>query len=148
MADMKSIVQCSRVVERFWGKVRPAAAGACWEWADKPDQDGYGRLLVAGVSNLRAHRIAAALFLPDYSDSLVVRHDCDNPRCCNPAHLRMGTQADNIADREARGRGNHAAKLPNIMRLAEQRRKIVPHKSPESDPESGGTGGIRTHVSA
>ena len=55
----------NRVVERFWAKVRPAAAGSCWEWADKPDVDGYGRLLVRGVSNLRAHRISAALFLPN-----------------------------------------------------------------------------------
>ena len=132
MAELKSILQRPHIVQRFWAKVRPAAANDCWDWSDKPDQDGYGRLLVKGVSNLRAHRISAALFLRDYRDDLIVRHDCDNPRCCNPGHLRMGTQADNIADREARGRGNHAAKLPNIYAIADRRRAAAGQKSPHT----------------
>lgn len=124
MADMKSIVQCSRIVQKFWSKVRPAAQGACWDWTDTPDEDGYGRLSIKGVAKPRAHRISAALFLPDYSDELVVRHRCDNPLCCNPSHLVMGTQAENIADRETRGRGNHAAKLANLKAIADARRGV------------------------
>ena len=159
MADLKSIAQCSRIVQKFWAKVMPAAQGSCWEWSDKPDEDGYGRLSIKGVANLRAHRLSAALFLRDYDDTLVVRHTCDNPICCNPSHLVMGTQAENIADREARGRGNHAAKMENIRALADARRGVPralwPKKKRERSPaqqvqdseESGGTGGIRTHVS-
>jgi hypothetical protein len=124
MADLKCIVQCSRVVEKFWSKVRPAAQGACWIWSDKPNEDGYGTLSIKGVAKPKAHRIAAALFLPDYDDALVVRHKCDNPICCNPNHLAMGTQADNIRDREARGRGNHESKLAHLRALAESRRGV------------------------
>jgi hypothetical protein len=130
MADLKSIVQCTRIVQKFWAKVLPAAQGACWLWTDTPDEDGYGRLSIKGVAKPRAHRLSAALFLPDYSEDLVVRHTCDNPLCCNPSHLRMGTQAENIADRESRGRGNHEAKLANIRALADARRGVPRHLWP------------------
>ncbi len=159
MADLKSIVQCSRIVQKFWAKVIPAAQGACWIWSDKPDEDGYGRLSIKGVAKPRAHRLSAALFLRDYDEALVVRHTCDNPICCNPAHLVMGTQAENIADREARGRGNHAAKLENLRTLADARRGVPralwPKKNREKSlaqqvqdtEEFGGASEIRTHVS-
>lgn len=39
---------------------------------------------------------------------LVVRHTCDNPGCCNPDHLLLGTHADNVSDKYERGRANHA----------------------------------------
>jgi hypothetical protein len=125
MADREFIVHDARIVGKFWAKVRPASKNECWLWTDKPDADGYGRLSLKGVvSQARAHRIAAALFLPDYDAALVVRHKCDNPICCNPNHLAMGTQADNIADREARGRGNHEAKRAHLQALADSRRGV------------------------
>jgi hypothetical protein len=90
---------------RFWRRVRmDIDAAACWPWARKPDQDGYGRLIVTlqdGTRrNTRAHRVAAALTLADFDDALVVRHTCDNPICCNPWHLR-----DGHAGRQHRGQG-------------------------------------------
>ena len=129
MADLKSILRDARVVARFWEKVRPAGSDQCWEWRDPPDTYGYGRLGYFTSKSesrpvLKAHRISAALFLPDYSEGLVVRHKCDNAICCNPAHLEMGTQAENIIDREKRGRGNHDAKLADIRAIADARRGV------------------------
>jgi hypothetical protein len=109
------LAQDAAFVRSFMRRVDSGEADACWPWRNKPDEDGYGRLLVCapgfgkrGLKNVRAHRVAAALALPNYSDALVVRHSCDNPQCCNPNHLVMGTQADNIADRENRGRGKRS----------------------------------------
>ena len=86
---------------------------ACWPWTGPRDRDGYG--LVKGVG--MAHRL---VFEGDNGYSLapgdVVRHKCDNPACCNPAHLLVGTQVDNVLDRvqrdrSAKGAENGRAKL-------------------------------------
>jgi hypothetical protein len=50
------------------------------------------------------HRLAYAIERGDIPESMMVLHSCDRPACCNPAHLRLGTHADNMADRTARDR--------------------------------------------
>ena len=72
----------------------------CWEWAGSLNHGGYGQWgEVYGV-----HRIAWSLTNGEIPKGMVVRHDCDNPPCCNPEHLRLGTQADNVKDMRDRGR--------------------------------------------
>lgn len=80
---------------------------ACWPWLGKV-QDGYGRIRFAGRI-WYTHRLAFFLangYLPE-----AVCHRCDNPPCCNPAHLREGTFADNTAEMWAKGRSRVAIKL-------------------------------------
>lgn len=79
----------------------------------KPDADGYGkttRRINGKRRTIPHHRVvycdANNVTLEDI-EGLVVRHTCDNPRCVNPAHLLIGTHADNAADRVARGRSSH-----------------------------------------
>lgn len=72
----------------------------CTLWSGTLDEHGYGR---DGWGHL-AHRIAWEALHGPIPAGLVVRHDCDNPRCVNVDHLRLGTHADNVADRVARGR--------------------------------------------
>jgi hypothetical protein len=80
----------------------------CIEWTKFRDKKGYGRVAHNGEPRF-AHRIAYCehhgLKLADI-DGKVVRHRCDNPPCVNPAHLELGTQADNCRDRSVRGRSN------------------------------------------
>lgn len=109
-------------MQRFWEQVDKRGPDECWEWQggiDPPNCDtckGYG--FFAGFAGLKvgAHRFAYELVIGKIPPKRVVRHSCDNPPCCNPAHLLVGTQADNMADRMTagkyqRGSTHYAAKL-------------------------------------
>lgn len=91
--------------ERFWRYVKPKAG--CWEWQGPHNAAGYG-VIGAGYARFVATRVALNLILhcPDPGPHLVVMHTCDNPPCCNPEHLIVGTQKANLADMRAKGRGS------------------------------------------
>ena len=94
------------VRERFWSKVdRSGGPDACWPWMAARNEHGYGVMRIEG-RNVRAHRVSLTLAAgkSDPGPSVKVLHSCDNPPCCNPAHLRYGTQGDNIRDAIERGR--------------------------------------------
>jgi hypothetical protein len=81
--------------------------GPCWVWMGRPDKDGYGttKIGVHGRIPRRAHR-QSWLFThgEDLPSDVLVCHRCDNPPCVRPDHLFKGTQKDNVADRDAKGR--------------------------------------------
>jgi hypothetical protein len=78
----------------------------CIEWTMCKNADGYGQICHNGAMRF-AHRVAYCKH-HDISletiQGMVVRHTCDNPGCVNPAHLRLGTQAENMRDKVERGR--------------------------------------------
>ncbi len=103
---------CGRVlmygdrVERFWSHVNQSGGlDGCWPWMLVTDQNGYGRVRW-DRKTLNAHRVAWAL---DHDlgrmPKLDVMHLCDNPPCCNPAHLREATESENMQDCFDKGRG-------------------------------------------
>lgn len=88
---------------RFWKGVRMVLTpGACWNWKGATAA-GYGRFKRKGKV-LAAHRYAWEWVNGPVPPGRIVRHKCDNPRCCNPDHLEVGTYRDNVADMVARGR--------------------------------------------
>lgn len=85
-------------------------ANGCWEWLLGKDRVGYGRLKIqlGSRSAFRfssAHRYAWELWRGPIPDGMNVLHKCDNRACCNPDHLFLGTQQDNMRDMHAKGRG-------------------------------------------
>ena len=95
-------------VARFWSKVDVTPDDGCWEWRASRFPLGYGRFKANGVVQ-NASRIAWEIANERPLLHLMARHTCDNPGCCNPAHLVPGTQADNMADKVERGRHQNGA---------------------------------------
>lgn len=93
------------LLKRFYKYVAPGSADQCWPWKGKT-RNGYGRLNIDGRS-VYAHRISYEIYIGPIPDGLWVLHKCDNPRCCNWNHFFLGTEADNVHDMLAKGRGGY-----------------------------------------
>ena len=76
---------------------------ACWPWLKHVDKDGYGRLKYQRL-RLGAHQWSYIYHIGEIKKGLCVCHSCDNPICCNPTHLWLGTRGENNIDRNKKGR--------------------------------------------
>lgn len=86
--------------QRFWDYATKGPD--CWGWTGHTSC-GYGVITVPG-GQMKAHRFSYELHNGPIPKGLHVLHRCDCPPCCNPAHLFLGTQADNVADMMAKDR--------------------------------------------
>ena len=83
--------------------VQRGAPDACWPWGGHVGRDGYGKIFVCGRPRRTIRMVMAVEAGADIGDALVC-HRCDNPICCNPAHLFLGSHADNTRDAMSKGR--------------------------------------------
>lgn len=93
--------------ERFFENVSIMESG-CWEWEAYCNQWGYGQFGV-NAKLMLSHRFSWEFFNGKIPDGLCVLHKCDNPPCCNPTHLFLGTRNDNTQDMIRKGRKRNCA---------------------------------------
>ena len=105
IARAAKAAKAPQLYERFWSKVKIAGPDDCWLWtaAARNKHEGYGAFYLDG-RNQPASRIAHILSNGPVPEGMEVCHRCDNPPCCNPAHLFIGTRKDNNDDKVRKGR--------------------------------------------
>lgn len=113
---------------RLWKKIDKRGPDECWLWTAKSRLSGYGWIGTQSGTHKLAHRAVWELTYGPIPESdnyhgTVVMHTCDNRLCCNPAHLRLGTQADNVHDMRDKKRN---VDLPTRKGTDHPRAKINP----------------------
>jgi hypothetical protein len=95
---------------RFWARVDKASSQrGCWLWTGASTKGGYGQFSWDRVPKL-THRTSWELAHGPIPEGMLVCHTCDVRNCLNPAHLFLGTQLQNIADKVAKGRQSRGPK--------------------------------------
>lgn len=95
---------------RFHTLVAKSESDDCWLWTGRVNRQGYGRTTVQGKKWL-AHRFAYVLATREEIAGVCILHSCDNPPCCNPAHLSRGDRSENARQRTERG---HSYTKPSL----------------------------------
>lgn len=110
---------------RFFKNVQKTSS--CWLWNGARQPQGYGVFHIQGRL-VRTHRVAWAIEFGDIPAGLFILHQCDNPPCCNPAHLFLGTCKDNAVDMARKGRGGAQQHPETLSRGDSHYARREPHR--------------------
>ncbi len=114
-----------KTAEKFWNKVDRRGDDECWEWTAGKTGAGYGAFYY-NRKQVLASRVAWELEhgpVPsgEHYGTTCVCHICDNPGCCNPNHLFLGTHSENMIDMYKKGRGvDHAGERGGSSKLTNE----------------------------
>jgi hypothetical protein len=106
----------TKQLSRFWSKVNKTQT--CWLWTACVNTYGYGCITIE-YTMYQAHRVSYELEYGRVPNGQSVLHKCDTPRCVNPTHLFLGTQADNMRDRSIKGRQPRKLSSQDVATLRE-----------------------------
>jgi hypothetical protein len=117
----------------FWGRVSKAGYNECWEWQGAKSASGHGRVMAEGKI-WYTHRLAYEFSkgtLPAWSFDAEVQHSCNNPACCNPLHLWLGTRKDNMKTAGEQGKLSRKGCANGNSKLSDEAIKAI-----RSDPRT------------
>jgi hypothetical protein len=113
-------------------RVQQAGSSDCWPFTG-PHRGGthpYGAIHLPGTRrSVLAHRLAYEIAFGPIPSGLFVLHHCDNPPCCNPAHLFVGTQKDNLRDMSQKGRHFSRTKPERLARGERNGQRTHPERT-------------------
>lgn len=130
-------------VSRFWRLVQIGDPDACWPWLGDSHHDGYGIFFYRGRRR-GAHEMALSFSTGEARHpSLDTCHSCDNPACCNPAHLRFDTRGSNVREMHDRGRDrNGTPKLAADQIVLIRERRALGARQQDLAEEFGVSNGL------
>jgi len=114
-------------LKRIFDKIDFGEIDKCWNWTGTIGKDNYGQVRLSRIHHGKRSSSCASRFIykvcynePDIKPQQFVCHTCDNPTCCNPNHLFLGSPQDNVDDmvtkkRHSYGEKNHMAKITTEM---------------------------------
>lgn len=120
------------VAQRFWSKVDKKGHDECWPWLGIKNKKGYGQFNLnperrAATASRLAWELHNGRLVPD---GLFILHSCDNPPCCNPAHLSPGTHTQNMRDSWLRGRKAPNGERGSGAKITEEKAIMLIHAWP------------------
>ena len=127
-------------VTRFWRLVDQRGVAECWPWTGDA-RKGYGCFFYQGKMR-GAHELALSFTTGEKRHpGLETCHSCDNPICCNPAHLRFDTRLSNVRDMHDRGRSNCATKITDSQVVLMRQRRAAGARQKDLAEQFGITDG-------
>lgn len=105
------------LIDRLLSRVTMVPIAGCWIFTGSLNEAGYGMIGIGrrGEGVDRAHRITYRHFCGEIPAGMFVCHRCDQPACCNPHHLFLGTNLDNVRDCIGKGRASNPPKNPHLI---------------------------------
>lgn len=122
--------QAAKLSERIWARIQKGSENECWPYLGRICPDGYGAICYRS-KNIAAHRAVWIAVNGPIPEGLIIRHHCDNRRCCNPSHLAIGTTKDNVRDRVTRNRSASGAKHPMAKLTPTDAKEILASSEPQ-----------------
>lgn len=137
LPDATTLIADAAFMARFRSKVNEGKPRQCWEWQGAREEKGYGKFRINQLM-LAAHRVAFMIGNGRWpSANMMLLHSCDNPRCCNPSHLREGSARENNQETVAKGHHSNGAKARrngiNDWREGKPSERILRGSSPLSE---------------